>query len=89
MNNVCQKRLKLNKESLVKESTRQMRATFAKQIAREVDIDSIFTGNDEERRAKELHKVLILAGFDVDVDLADNGTVNLIEEVLQNFNKGD
>lgn len=66
-----------------------MRETIAKQIAQEVDIDKIFEGDDEEKRAKELHKVLILAGFDVDVDLADNGTVNLIEEVLTNFNNGD
>ena len=38
-----------------------------------------------DRQANELRKVLILAGMKVETELQDKDTVQLISDILQNF----
>jgi hypothetical protein len=59
--------------------------SLADALAGEVSIDEIFYGTDMTKRSTELRKILILSGFDVDLDLADDTTMDLIEEVLAKF----
>ena len=59
--------------------------SLADALAGEVSLDEIFYGTDMEKRSTELRKILILSGFDVDLDLADDNTMDLIEGVLAKF----
>lgn len=91
MLNVVKKRLsQYSVRELEKEAAKMATHRFESEIAKEIDLSLILGGGDEEDmelRARELRKILILAGFDVDVDLADQDTMNLITDVLQNFEK--
>lgn len=49
-----------------------------------VDKDVLLNGNDSQKQAEELRKILILAGLDVS-ELSNPETVKIITGVLENF----
>ena len=55
------------------------------QLGEQIDCFNLLSGQDEDRRAQDLRKVLILAGMKVEIELSDPETVRLISEVLENF----
>jgi hypothetical protein len=75
----------LDIEQLRQENNRLSNASLADALASQVSLDEIYYGTDMEKRANELRKILILSGFDVDLDLADEGTMDIIESVLDKF----
>ena len=48
-------------------------------------MNELLQGQDVDRQANELRKVLILAGMKVETELQDKDTVQLISDILQNF----
>jgi hypothetical protein len=72
-------------EQLRQENNRLSNASLADVLASQVSLDEIYYGTDMDKRANELRKILILSGFDVDLDLADEGTMDIIESVLEKF----
>ena len=56
------------------------------ELAGQIDCYNILSGQDQDKRAQDLRKILILAGLRVETDLNDPATVQLIQTVLQNFN---
>lgn len=44
-----------------------------------IDCFNILSGQDEDRRAQDLRKILILAGLRVDTELSDPDTMALIQ----------
>ena len=62
-----------------------MDAEFAEQLAESIDVDEILTGSDIEVQAKELRKLLIVAGLDVESDMSNPELMEVINNVLKNF----
>ena len=58
---------------------------LARQMADAVDLDQLLGGENYENQAKELRKILILAGIDVENELANTEVQELLSDVLQNF----
>ena len=56
------------------------------ELAGQIDCYNILSGQDQDKRAQDLRKILILAGLRVETDLSDPDTVKLIQTVLENFN---
>ena len=57
------------------------------QLDQKIDCFNILSGQDEDKRAQDLRKLLILAGIKVETELADPETVALIQKVLDDFSK--
>ena len=48
------------------------------ELAGQIDCYNILSGQDQDKRAQDLRKILILAGLRVETDLSDPATVQLI-----------
>lgn len=48
------------------------------ELESQIDCYNMLSGQDEDRRAQDLRKLLILAGLRVDTEMADPETVALI-----------
>lgn len=48
-------------------------------------MNELLQGQDVDRQANELRKVLILAGMKVEMELQDKDTVQMISDILEKF----
>ena len=54
-------------------------------MSQTIQVDKLLKGQDIEAQAKELRKLLILAGMDVESDMSNPEVLEIIRTVLQNF----
>ena len=59
---------------------------FSKQLSESIQVDKLLRGTDIETQAKELRKLLIVAGMDVETDMSNPEVMDIISNVLSNFN---
>ena len=58
---------------------------YQAQLAEAISVTDLLSGQDQNKQAQELRKVLILAGLKVETELADPETVKLIAGVIAKF----
>ena len=58
---------------------------FSSQLADTIQVDELLSGTNIEAQAKELRKLLIVAGLDVERDMSNPEVMQLVHNVLQNF----
>jgi len=88
MKNLVQK-LTLTKQQIIDIHTQAKKTLdddFAAQLNESIQIDKLLRGTDMETQAKELRKLLIVAGVDVETDISNPEVMGIIGEVLKNFN---
>ena len=54
-------------------------------MSQTIQVEKLLKGQDIEAQAKELRKLLILAGMDVESDMSNPEVLEIIRTVLQNF----
>ena len=62
-----------------------MEEDFQHQIDEAIDAGALFNENEKEKQAIELRKLLIVAGLNVEQDLADPEIMEIIQKVLEDF----
>ena len=62
-----------------------MENDFQSQIAEAIDAGALFNEKNKERQATELRKLLIVAGLNVEEDLANPEIMSTIMRVLEDF----
>ena len=81
-------KLTLTKQQLTDIKTNaknKMDQEFADQLAESINVDEILTGTDIEIQAKELRKLLIVAGLDIENDMSNPEIMSIINNVLKTF----
>lgn len=53
------------------------------ELSTQVDCANLLSGQDPDKQAQDMRKVLILAGLKVDTELNDPETIELIQQVLE------
>ena len=64
---------------------KQMDEEFADQFSEAINVADLLSGQDLDKQAQEMRKILILAGMKVETELSNPETVKLIQDVLRNF----
>ena len=54
-------------------------------MAESIEAEVLFNGLEMEKQAAELRKLLIVAGLNVEKDLADKEIMDIVSGVIQNF----
>ena len=83
-----QKQLTLTKEQIGEirnKAKKKMDDEFASQLEQNIQVDELLAGTDNETQGKELRKLLILAGIDLESELSNPEAVQIIQQVLKNF----
>jgi|LakMenEpi03Aug12_release.lakeMendotaPanAssembly.Ray.scaffolds.fasta_scaffold426835_1 hypothetical protein len=62
-----------------------MEEDFHEQIAEVINADQLYNEKEKDKQAIELRKLLIIAGLNVEEDLADPEIRAIIQHVLENF----
>ena len=69
-------------EALRQNAVEEMNKDAMSELAEHIDCQNLLSGQDSQRQAEDLRKVLMLAGLKVDTELDDPETMALISEVL-------
>lgn len=69
-------------DALKEQSVKEMENDFQSQIAEAIDAGALFNEKNKERQATELRKLLIVAGLNVEQDLANPEIMSTIMRVL-------
>ena len=64
---------------------KQMDEEFADQFSEAINVADLLSGQDLNKQAQEMRKILILAGMKVETELSNPETVKLIQDVLRDF----
>ena len=62
-----------------------MEDDFQQQIGEAIDAGALFNETEKDKQAIELRKLLIVAGLNVEQDLADPEIMEIIQKVLEDF----
>ena len=58
---------------------------FSTQLEKAVGVDVLLDGSEIEDQAKELRKLLIVSGIDLESDLSNPEIMDIISKTLKNF----